>query len=99
VAKTLEQQTALRGQSKSTMYNYLRRIALISLHFKRLPEKIADDKLNEYLTELAISNNTPSRSRFKHIDKFGKRKARLSSDLQFTPLNDKSGESVPLNPV
>jgi len=53
VVKTLEQQTALRGQSKSTLYNYLRRIALISLHFERLPEKISDDELNEYLTGLA----------------------------------------------
>jgi len=67
VAKTLEQQTALRGQSKSTLYNYLRRIALISLHFERLPEKISDDELNEYLTGLAISKNTPSRSSFKHM--------------------------------
>ena len=67
MAKTLEQQTALRGQSKSTLYNYLRRIALISLHFGRLPEKIPDDELNEYLTGLAISKNTPSRSSFKHM--------------------------------
>ena len=67
MVKTLEQQTALRGQSKSTLYNYLRRIALISLHFERLPEKISDDELNEYLTGLAISKNTPSRSSFKHM--------------------------------
>ena len=33
VASRLEQQVELRGQSKSTLENYIRRIALISLHF------------------------------------------------------------------
>jgi hypothetical protein len=33
VKKTPEQQAALLGQSESTLYNYLRRIAAISLHF------------------------------------------------------------------
>jgi hypothetical protein len=36
-AKKLEQQVELRGQSKSTLNNYIRRIALISLHYNRLP--------------------------------------------------------------
>lgn len=67
VSKTLHQQTVIRGQSKSTLNNYLRRIAAISLHFNRLPEDICDDELNEYLTSLAISANSPSRSNFKHM--------------------------------
>jgi len=67
VYKTLQQQTALLGQSKSTLNNYIRRIASICLHFGKLPEQISDDELNEYLTSLALSSNSPSRSNFKHM--------------------------------
>ena len=67
VYKTLYQQTVLRGQSKSTLSNYIRRIALISLHFNRLPENISDDQINEYLTGLALDSKSPSRSSFKHM--------------------------------
>ena len=66
VYKTLHQQTVLRGQSKSTLNNYIRRIANVSLHFNRLPELISDDEINEYLTSLALSAKSPSRSSFKH---------------------------------
>ncbi|MCB5259647.1 MAG: tyrosine-type recombinase/integrase [Bacilli bacterium] len=66
VLRTLEQQTAMRGQSTSTLNNYVRRIAAISLKFNRLPEHISDDELNEYLTGLALSAKSPSRSNFKH---------------------------------
>lgn len=67
MCKTLEQQTILRGQSQSTLNNYLRRIAAISLHFGKLPEHISDEDVNEYLTSLALSKNSPSRSNFKHM--------------------------------
>ena len=67
VYKTLYQQTVLRGQSNSTLQNYIRRIAIISLHFNRLPEDISDDEINEYLTSLALTSNSPSRSSFKHM--------------------------------
>lgn len=66
VYKTLQQQVTLRGQSQSTLENYIRRIALISLHYQRLPELVSDDEINEYLTSLALSSKTPSRSSFKH---------------------------------
>lgn len=66
VYKMLHQQTVLRGQSKSTLSNYIRRIALISLHFNQLPENIPDDEINEYLTALALDAKSPSRSSFKH---------------------------------
>ena len=46
VAKKLSQQVTLRGQSKSTLDNYIRRIALISLHFNRLPHEISEDETN-----------------------------------------------------
>jgi len=62
----LRQQVTLRGQSKSTLQNYIRRIAIASLHFGRLPEEISDEEMNEYLTSVAINPKTPSRSTFKH---------------------------------
>ena len=62
----LKQQVALKGQSKSTLENYIRRIAIISLHFDKLPELVSDDEINEYLASLALSSKTPSRSNFKH---------------------------------
>jgi hypothetical protein len=67
VSKKLAQQVTLRGQSKSTLDNYIRRIALISLHFKRLPHQIAEEEINEYLVALARDPKSPSRSSFKHI--------------------------------
>ena len=67
VFTVIHQNTVLRGQSKSTFHNYLRRIALISLHFDRLPENIPDDEINEYLTSLTLDPKSPSRSSFKHM--------------------------------
>jgi site-specific recombinase XerD len=63
----LEQQVVLRGQSTSTLNNYIRRIALISLHFEKLPHTIDEDELNEYLVALARDPKSPSRSSFKHM--------------------------------
>ena len=67
VAAKLEQQVELRGQSKSTLSNYIRRIALISLHFGRLPYQIEEEEINEYLVALARDPKSPSRSSFKHM--------------------------------
>jgi len=67
VAKKLGQQVELRGQSKSTLDNYIRRIALISLHFNRLPHQIDEEEINEYLVALARDPRSPSRSSFKHM--------------------------------
>jgi len=66
VYKMLQQQVVLRGQSKSTLENYIRRVALISLHFGRLPEDISEEEINEYLAALASNPQKPSRSTFKH---------------------------------
>jgi site-specific recombinase XerD len=66
VYQKLQQQVTLRGQSKSTLENYIRRIAKISLHYGKLPEQITDDEINEYLCSLALSAKSPSRSNFKH---------------------------------
>jgi site-specific recombinase XerD len=67
IYKKLQQQVILKGQSKSTLENYIRRIALFSLHFGRLPEAISDDEVREYLTSLALDPKSPSRSSFKHM--------------------------------
>ena len=49
VDKALHQQIVLLGQSKSTLENYIRRIALISLHYGRMPEDFSEEEINEYL--------------------------------------------------
>jgi integrase/recombinase XerD len=67
VVRKLEQQVTLRGQSKSTLNNYIRRVALFVIHFKSLPENIDHEEINEYLVALARDPKSPSRSSFKHM--------------------------------
>jgi integrase/recombinase XerD len=67
VAVKLDYQVELRGQSKSTLNNYIRRIALFVIRFKRLPEQVSDDAIQEYLVALARDPKAPSRSSFKHM--------------------------------
>lgn len=67
VVTKLSNQVELRGQSKSTLNNYIRRIALFVLHFKQLPENLTEDEINEYLVALARDPKSPSRSSFKHM--------------------------------
>jgi len=67
VVRKMEQQVTLRGQSKSTLNNYIRRIALCVLHFGKLPEQIDAEEINEYLVSLALDPKSPSRSSFKHM--------------------------------
>ena len=67
VVHKLEQQVTLRGQSKSTLQNYIRRIALFVIQFAKLPEQIDPDEINEYLAALARDPKSPSRSSFKHM--------------------------------
>jgi site-specific recombinase XerD len=66
VFTVMRQNTAIGGRTDSTFYNYIHRIALVSLHFNRLPEAITDAELTEYLTTLALDVSSPSRSGFKH---------------------------------
>ena len=67
VVRKLEQQVALRGQSLSTLMNYIRRIALFVVHFGKLPEQIDPEEINEYLVSLARDPKSPSLSSFKHM--------------------------------
>ncbi len=67
VQKRLYQQVVLRGQSESTLKNYVRRITLCVLHFGRLPQEVCIDEINEYLRSLALAPKSPSLSSFKHM--------------------------------
>ena len=67
VINKLDQQVTLRGQSKSTLANYGRRIALFVIHFQCLPHQVSEDEINEYLASLARDPKSPSRSSFKHM--------------------------------
>jgi len=49
VVRKLEQQVTLRVQIKSTLNNYIRRIALFVVHFGKLPEQFDSDEINDYL--------------------------------------------------
>jgi site-specific recombinase XerD len=62
----LRQKIVLSGQSVSTLTNYGRNIAQISLHFRKLPQNISEKEINRYLAELARNSKTPSLSQFKH---------------------------------
>src|SRR5690554_1061896 len=66
-AVKLEHQVVLRGQSASTLNNYIRRIALFVIHFEKLPKQLSEDEINEYLVALARDPKAPSRSSFKHM--------------------------------
>jgi integrase/recombinase XerD len=57
VVHKLDQQVTLRGQSKSTLQNYIRRIALLVVHFGKLPQQIDPEEINEYLVALARDPN------------------------------------------
>ena len=61
----LEQKVALGGLSSSTLTNYGRCIAKISLHFKCIPIELEDEQINGYLHGL-VQGDAPSRSYFKH---------------------------------
>ncbi|MHC1774331.1 MAG: hypothetical protein AB9834_02845 [Lentimicrobium sp.] len=53
VFQKLDTQVTLRGQSKSTLNNYIRRIALCVIHFGKLPEQIDPEEINEYRLRLS----------------------------------------------
>lgn len=67
VVRKLEQQVTLRGKSRSTLQNYIRRIALFVMRFEKLPEQIDQEEINEYLATLARDPKSTSRSSFKHM--------------------------------
>lgn len=61
----LDDKVRLSGQSKSTLSNYARKLAQLSLHFGKLPQHIGETEMNKYLASLARQSKTPSLSDFK----------------------------------
>jgi site-specific recombinase XerD len=61
----LDDKVRLSGHSTSTLSNYARKLALLSLHFGKLPQHISEKELNKYLASLARQSKTPSLSDFK----------------------------------
>lgn len=61
----LQDKVLLSGQSKSTLTNYARKLAQVSLHFSKLPQHITEKEINRYLVALARKSKTPSLSDFK----------------------------------
>jgi integrase/recombinase XerD len=61
----LQDKILLSGQSKSTLTNYGRKVAQISLHYGKLPQNITEKEVNRYLASIARNSKTPSLSDFK----------------------------------
>lgn len=61
----LEQAVQLGGLAPSTLLNYGRCIAKISLYFKRIPTELEAEQIDGYL-QFLISESQPSKSYFKH---------------------------------
>ncbi len=61
----LDDKVRLSGQSPSTLSNYARKLAHLSLHFGKLPQYISEKEINKYLASLARQSKTPSLSDFK----------------------------------
>lgn len=66
VISKLEQKIILSGGSKKTLEEYSRKLASVSLHFKKLPHLVTEDQIEEYLYSLTQSSKSPSRSSLKH---------------------------------
>jgi site-specific recombinase XerD len=61
----LQDKVTLSGQTQSTLKNYARKLAHLSLHFGKLPQHISEREINRYLASLARKSKTPSLSDFK----------------------------------
>ena len=61
----LKDKILLSGRSKSTLTNYGRKVAQVSLHFGKLPQHISEKEINRYLASIARQSKTPSLSDFK----------------------------------
>lgn len=63
----LDDKVWLSGHSHSTLSNYARKLAQLSLYFGKLPENISEKEVNKYLANLARQSKTPSLSDFKFM--------------------------------
>lgn len=63
--KKFEQQTTINGYAESTIFNYSRSVAKISLHFKRSILDLDADEVNQFLFTIAQEKSASS-TYFKH---------------------------------
>lgn len=56
----------VNGKSKSTLTNYTRCLAHLALHYKKSPELLDKESINDYLFHCKNHQNSPSESFFKH---------------------------------
>lgn len=75
----------INGRAKSTHDNYLRQMAKLSLHYKKLPLKLSICQLEEYLYHL-VQKDTDSMSSFKHLV-YGLRKLYALFDMEELQLS------------
>jgi site-specific recombinase XerD len=61
----LDDKVRLSGHSISTLHNYARKLAHLSLHFGKLPQHIEQKQIDKYLASLARQSKSPSLSDFK----------------------------------
>ncbi|WP_316928322.1 tyrosine-type recombinase/integrase [Galbibacter marinus] len=64
--RKLERSVTLSGKSQSTLTNYARCLAHITLHFNCSPLDLDEEQILDYLHVLKSKNKTPSESFFKH---------------------------------
>jgi site-specific recombinase XerD len=64
--RRLKRRMSTAGRSESTLHNYARHIAQMSLHLNCLPTELDDDQIEDYLYLLQQQHNTPSETYFKH---------------------------------
>nr|WP_299204037.1 phage integrase N-terminal SAM-like domain-containing protein [uncultured Brumimicrobium sp.] len=57
---------SINGKSKSTLKNYSRCLAHLALHYKKSPELLDKEAIDDYLFHCKNQHNTPSDSFFKH---------------------------------
>jgi len=66
LADTLERSFTINGKATSTLTNYLRCLAHLSLHYHCSPELLVEEQIDDYLYHCQNLHKTPSESFFKH---------------------------------
>jgi site-specific recombinase XerD len=64
--KKFLRELTLSQYSRATIQGYTSKVALISLHYKRLPELLSEDEIRDYLAALLSRTPIPGRSIFVH---------------------------------
>lgn len=62
----LERSLSVLGRSQATYQAYSRHIAVMALHFGKIPTELTPDEVHEYLFFLQSQSKTPSQTYFKH---------------------------------